>query len=179
MISNRLGEITQLVKQEFSGFSDSELNVRPAEDKWSIAQCLDHLIVSNETYIPAFESLINGIHRTTFWQRMNPLTGFAGKKGREILQSGKIKLKAPALFTPSKSADIKNIVERFTAHQLKMGSIFDQLEQKGLRDITISSPVTSVLTLKSGDAIEIIIEHEARHLRQAINVKQECIKKEQ
>ena len=175
MVSKRLDEITQAVKEEFSGLSDSELNIRPAADKWSIAQCLDHLIVSNETYFPAFESLINGNHRATFWQRINPLTNFAGKKGREILKSGKIKLKAPAIFAPAQNGDIKDIVRLFAAHQLKIGAIFDQLEQNGLLDITITSPVTSVLTVKSGDAIDIIIEHEARHLRQAINVKQECI----
>ena len=175
MISKQLDEITTAVQREFAGLDDTQLNGRPARDKWSIAQCLDHIVVSNETYYPAFESLINRKYRRSFWQIFNPFTNIAGKKGLELLKAGKTKLKAPRIFEPSKDVEIKNIVARFVAHQQKLGMLFDKLENAGVMDRVISSPVTSMLTLKVGDAINIIIEHELRHYKQALGVKESCI----
>ncbi len=175
MISKQLEKITSVVQREFSELDDEELNRKPARDKWSIAQCLDHLVVSNGSYFPAFESLLNGKYRRSFWQIFNPLTNVSGKKGLELLKSGKIKLKAPAIFAPSKEKEIRNSVEAFITHQEKLGVLFDKLEAAGVLDKVISSPVTSALTLKTGDAINIIIEHESRHLKQALAVKEICI----
>jgi len=46
MISEGLEEITQSVQKEFGMFDTQVLNMKPAEDKWSIAQVLDHLTVA-------------------------------------------------------------------------------------------------------------------------------------
>jgi DinB superfamily len=175
MISKQLDEITAAVQAEFSGLDDTQLNRRPAPDKWSIAQCLDHLVVSNETYFPAFESLINGKYRRSFWQVFNPFTNIAGSKGLELLKTGKTKLRAPKIFEPSKSDEIKNSVACFVAHQQRLGQLFDKLESSGVLQKVISSPLTSMLTLKTCDAINIIIEHESRHYKQALGVKESCI----
>ena len=50
MISKQLDEITAAVQAEFSGLDNTQLNRKPVADKWSIAQCLDHLVVSNDSY---------------------------------------------------------------------------------------------------------------------------------
>jgi hypothetical protein len=36
-----------------SGLDDEVLNRAPAPGAWSVAQCLDHLRVSSEVYVPA------------------------------------------------------------------------------------------------------------------------------
>jgi DinB family protein len=176
MVSEQLEQITQTVKREFGSLRVAEQNLKPADDKWSIAQCLDHLIVSNETYVPAFHALLNGSYRQTFWQTINPFTGFIGKKGLAFLKAGKTKLKAPAIFKPSERVSKDNVVDRFVVHQEKMKSLFDKMESGGFQDKIISSPVANVLTLKIGDVMNIIVEHELRHVKQALNVKAICIK---
>src|SRR2546425_3817482 len=35
------------------GLSPEQLNWKPTEDVWSIGQCLQHLYVANEVYLPA------------------------------------------------------------------------------------------------------------------------------
>lgn len=172
MISKQVEEVTAAVKREFGGLNENQLNQKPEPDKWSIAQCLDHLVVYNETFITEFEKLLSGKYKPTLWQRINPLTKFAGERGLDLLRAGKIKMKAPAIFAPSKDPMIRDIMTRFLDHQKRLGSIFDKLEQGGMHNKVISSPLTPALTLTAGDAMHIMAEHEDRHLKQAMNVKQ-------
>ena len=177
MISEQLDAITGRVNNEFGGLSTQLLNKQPAPDKWSIAQCLDHLIVSNQTYLPAFERLLTAGHKPTFWEKINPLTNFIGKKGPEFLKGKKIKLKSPKIFAPATGFVMGDIVSRFVDHQEQLKSLFARIEQAGHADSVISSPVSSLVNIKAGAAMEIIAAHEARHLDQATGVKRDIMNK--
>ena len=48
---SRLEQIKNTAQVELSALNSSQLNWKPADKKWSIAQCLDHLIVSNENIL--------------------------------------------------------------------------------------------------------------------------------
>ena len=82
------------VKTEFSKLSLQQLNWKPAPDKWSIGQCLDHLIVSNSSYFPVFERITNGTYQMTAWQKLSPFSSLFGKLIRNQTQENvKMKLK--------------------------------------------------------------------------------------
>jgi hypothetical protein len=38
-----------------AGLSDAQLNWRPAQNRWSIAECFEHLIVSADVFLPAID----------------------------------------------------------------------------------------------------------------------------
>jgi hypothetical protein len=176
MVSAGLEEIKQAVQRAFGSLSGDQLNIRPAPGKWSIAQCLDHLIVSNSTYIPAIERVLSGNNKPGWWQRINPFTGLIGRKGIDILRS-KIKLKAPAIFKPSEQAIPADIVTRFATHQEEMKQYFDRLEQEHRQEELITIPAIQALSLKIVDMMKIIVEHERRHLEQARRVQRDYVDK--
>ena len=37
------------------GFSDAQFNWQPAEDRWSIAQCIEHLNATARAYLPMLD----------------------------------------------------------------------------------------------------------------------------
>src|SRR5215216_2499488 len=92
----------KIVEQKFARLSPSQLNWKPDASKWSIGQCLDHLIVSNKTYFASFEKLIYHRYRLSFFQKLNPFKKLLGLMVKNSIgPEPKRKLTAPKIFQPS------------------------------------------------------------------------------
>ncbi len=166
-------EAKEKVKTEFSNLSLAQLNWKPAEESWSIGQCLDHLIVSDCLYFPAFKNISAGKYEMTFWENWSPLSGLFGKMLEHQVQEkiGK-KINTPQIFAPSQSDIDWGILERFYKH---LDSLLDYIADFIKTDIDkthITSPVSKVVTYSLRKAITILIQHEHRHINQAIRVKE-------
>lgn len=173
MTADALIRISNLAEKEFGSLSEAQLNAKPASDRWSIAQCLDHLIASNSKYVPMLKACLKAGHKKSIWEKYNPLTNYTGKQmiktlGPEVKQ----KYKAPQLFRPAGKTIEPGIVKRFILHQKELSEMFSILEQENFSSMVISSPVSGLITLKVHDVLSIIIVHEERHLNQALGVKQ-------
>ena len=48
------------VQDTFGNLSGKQINWKPRPDSWSVGQCLDHLINSNEAFDGEFQSLAKG-----------------------------------------------------------------------------------------------------------------------
>jgi hypothetical protein len=57
---DELGRVTGETRAAFGSLSRGQLNWEPAADGWSIAQCLEHLIVINSLYFPLLASMRDG-----------------------------------------------------------------------------------------------------------------------
>src|SRR5215203_2218265 len=66
-------------RETFGGLSGEQLNWKPSEKSWRVAQCLEHLILTKEQFYPEFDKLAAGSRKNTFWQNYSPLTGFFGR----------------------------------------------------------------------------------------------------
>ena len=171
--TQKLSEITATVENEFGTLNATQLNYKITSDSWSIAQCLDHLIISNERYFPVLESIISGKHKMTFWERNNPLTSYTGSQMIKTL--GPVltkKFQSPKLFLPSRSSIKSTIVNDFIEHQKKLCTLLKKLIEPEFKKVVITSPVAGLLTLKLSDALEIMVAHEERHLNQMRRVKE-------
>src|SRR6187549_957351 len=101
---DQISKISHEATEKFSGLSESQLNWKPEPAKWSIAQCLDHLIVSNKTYYPSFEKLISHSYRLSFLQKLNPFKKMLGPiMVRTMGKGSKRAFKAPKIFEPASS----------------------------------------------------------------------------
>jgi hypothetical protein len=47
-------------KNTFGQLTVSQLNWKPSADRWSVAQCFDHLLTTNKGYIPIIKSVLAG-----------------------------------------------------------------------------------------------------------------------
>ena len=170
--TQKLSEITASVESEFGLMNEVQLNWKRDPDSWSIAQCIDHIIVSNQKYFPVLESVVTGKHKMTFWERKNPLTHYTGKQMINTL--GPVvskKFQAPKLFLPSRSDLKPTIINDFIEHQKKLCTLLKKLIDPKFEKVVITSPVAALLTLKLTDVLQIIVAHEERHLQQMIRVK--------
>ena len=169
----RLDVISSKVEFEFSELNASQLNWKTSQNSWSIGQCLLHLVVSNEKYFPILDALNSGKFKASFWQKINPLSSYTGRKMAESLGAKIIKpFVAPKLFDPGKSAVRSVIIADFIKHQELLKSKISNLKNQDFQKTIVSSPVAPLITFPLKDCIEILIGHEERHLAQALLVKE-------
>ncbi|MGZ8544033.1 MAG: DinB family protein [Flavisolibacter sp.] len=167
----KLDALATQVQDSFGSLNTEQLNWKPQPGQWSIAQCLDHLIVSNNTYFPTFDKVLNEGYRLTLLQKMNPFKKSLGAMMIKSLGPGSSKkFTAPQIFTPSSSDVSGDIVSVFVSAQNKLKTYFQNLSEKDSNKILIASPVSSFITYSLADAMEIITVHEQRHVNQALKV---------
>ena len=170
---SELEKISEDAQKTFGGLSGEQLNWKPSAESWSVGQCLDHLIVTNEMEFPAIERVIKGEHQNPFWSKVPFLTNLWGSFVLKAVEpTNAKKTKNPKVFSPSASRIDANIVSRFVEHQQKMAELMTATKDLDLTKIVISSPVAVFVTYRLSDAYKIVVQHEWRHFRQAERVMQ-------
>ena len=82
----------------------------------------------------------------------------------------KKKMKAPKVLLPSVSIDT-GILERFHKHLDSFLNYVAGCDKVNVDKIIITSPAIKIVTYSLRDAITFLIQHEHRHINQAIRVK--------
>ena len=170
------GTIVDQTRSSFGNLSATQLNWKPSAERWSIAQCFDHLITAHNGYLPIIESVRTGTKKTTFWERLPVLPGLAGKLLIKSLDPASArKLKAPKRFAPAQSTISASVIEDFAAQQSRVIEGMKATSHLDLEKIVVTSPAVSAgfVTYSLLDAYRIIVVHELRHLQQAQRVAAE------
>jgi DinB superfamily len=157
-------------ESRFGHLTTEQLNWKPSESEWSVAQCLEHLVVSNAGYFPIAERIARGEHRPSLKERLPLLPRLFGSLVlRAVLPQTKQKLKARPNFQPSRSEIRPDILTKFQAQQQELIDHMNRTKDVDLKTI-ITSPVNSIVTYSLLDAYKIVVAHEQRHLNQAKRV---------
>jgi hypothetical protein len=170
---SELEKIAIEARKTFGDLSAEQLNWKSSPESWSVGQCFEHLIMTNNEMLAVVEKHVDGTHKKTLFERMPFLPKFFGGF---ILKSANpensAKRKNPAVFSPSKSDVSANVIEKFAENQQKVISIMRSSEKLDASKTIITSPVAKFITYSLADAYEIVVEHEKRHFRQAERVMQ-------
>lgn len=161
-------------RSSFGKLSAKQLNWKPSAERWSIAQCFEHLITSNKGYLPIIDDLRKGKKKSTIWERLPVLPGLAGKLLIKSLDPASTrKVKAPKKFQPAQSEISPAVIDDFVAVQNEVIEGMKSTSHLDLEKIVITSPVASFVAYSLMDAYRIIVVHEKRHFQQAQRVMAE------
>jgi hypothetical protein len=170
-LTSELESIAESTKQTFGSLNPTQLNWKPGVDRWSVAQCLHHLLTANASYIPLFDRIVGGDKKNTFWENMPILPAVFGKLLIKSLEpSSTRKLTAPKAILPSTTEIDSQIVDRFLSQQTELMEAFQSLEGLDLDRIKVTSPFLGLITYSLRSACTIIVVHEQRHVQQAERV---------
>lgn len=168
-------EKLNLIKAEalasFGSMNAVQLNWRADESSWGVGQCLDHIIRTNNSFVPDLKTVANGDRKNSFWENYSPFSGIFGNLLIGFQTKDK-KFKAPSKkVIPPIDID-EDIVTRFTDHIDKLTALISQCIDADLRKTKLTSPLMSLITYSLDDALTVIVEHSRRHMRQATRVAQ-------
>ena len=144
---------------------------KPAPERWSIAQCLDHLMVTGDQYYPRTRVAIDEARSRGLLSSAPYAPSFIGKRflgavGPVI----RFRIKARPIFDPA-PVPRPTVVDDFFMHR---GTLLELIRDADGVDLrrggTISSPLTRLLRFSIGECLEMLVVHEHRHLEQARRV---------
>jgi hypothetical protein len=158
--------------ETFGALTAEQLNWKPGEKSWSIAQCLDHLILTNQQFYPEFDKLSGGVRRNTFWQSYSPFTGFFGRFLIKAVTEDSKKAKAPSKSIVPPSDLPADIVDRFEKNIAEVSEKVAACAGADRAKVVVTSPFLAVMTYRLDDAYTVLVEHTKRHIRQAKRVMQ-------
>jgi len=168
---SRIDDVTEAYKDEFGMLDNRQLNRRPDDHTWSIAQIIDHVIRVNESYYPVFTSVRDGTYKRPLAGRSKLIVSFFGKLIlKSVNADRKKKMRAPKIWEPSIHPVDGNILEWFAKHQSGLKEMIENTRDLQGEGLIVSSPVNKNVVYSLETAFEIIVTHEERHLNQAREV---------
>ncbi len=168
-----IDEVTNEFKNKFGHLTDDKLNFKPHPKTWSIAQNINHLIVTNSSYFPIIDKIRSGNYKTGWLSQFNFINNFFGNL---ILGSVKAdrkrKMKTFPVWEPG-SSNLENILGKFENHQNDLKKLIIDSEDLLKKGQIVASPANNNITYKLEHAFDIMVNHELRHLEQAKEIKYE------
>jgi hypothetical protein len=161
----------------FSGLDSTILNTKPNANTWSIAQVIDHVIKSNETYYPLIKQVRDGNYKVPALGKIGFIHRFLGNlilNGVEPTR--KRKIKTFPIWQPSASNIDTGIIQRFQEHQKELVNFIESSKDLLEKDILISSPANKNIVYKLDKAFDILVAHERRHYNQALEILEQIKK---
>ncbi len=170
-ICSDLQRVVENATKTFVSLSPEQLNWKPSEKQWSIAQCFEHLIITNELYFPKIQAVIDGKHRNNVYSKVPFVTDLIAVAMKNSMNpKQRRKMGTFKMFEPSKSSVKETIIEDFAENQRRLIDMAEAVKHLDLRRIKIAEPVGDALNLRLDDAFEILAMHSKRHFDQAKRV---------
>jgi uncharacterized damage-inducible protein DinB len=159
------------VQQTFFILTPAQLNWKPSPTQWSIAKCLEHLLISDRSYFEVLEKIAMQDYQMSLLEKYSPLTSFWGKTLKDQLQEKvKRKMTAPSKLKPSQSNKSADFVQVYLNNlDLFLDHIWN-CRTVDLDKTIITSPTLKMVTYSLRDAFQFLIEHEHRHINQGIRL---------
>ena len=158
----------------FGSLNEQQLNWRRDGSRWSVAQCLDHLLNVNREMFRAIDTAMDPSQPRTLWQRLPVMPGFFGPLMiKSQAPQATRKFKAPAAGVPSSSEIDARIIERFVAHQHASAAHVRAFAARDVAGVVMVSPFASFVTYSVLDGCRLIVTHQRRHFEQARRVTAE------
>lgn len=166
-----INETTELVKTNFGDLNAEKLNWKSNAQTWSIAENLDHLIKTNESYYPIIKAIRSGNQHLPFLAKFSIITNFFGNLiAKSVSPDRKKKVKTFPVWEPAKGNISADIVAKFTKHQQELIAFINNAEDLLDKQTLISSPANKMIVYKLEKAFDILVSHEKRHFNQALEV---------
>lgn len=165
-------EVKRASETLFSSLSPEQLTWKPNRKSWSILECYDHLLVTNQLYLPKIKGAIekaeqspeNGVvpFKPSFFARL-----FI----RSLKPGSGFKIKTFKVFKPKNGATNLEIPSQFLSQQDELIALLKRADECDVNAVRFSSPVSKLIRFSLGEGLSVVVVHEQRHLLQAQNLQ--------
>ncbi len=167
----RGNQALEKARTHFAGLSVDVLNWKPSPKRWSVAECLHHLMVADACYFPDLEAIGRSTYRMSTWARVSPFSRLLGSAmKRQLRETVGRPMSAPGRFEPAASTHGADLPLAYEHHLQRFIGLVDTCRGADLDTTIIQSPPVPMVTYSLRDALVFLFEHEHRHLNQAIRV---------
>lgn len=167
-LSTATSDLAQEVDKLVAALTEEQLLWRPRRGEWGVADCLEHLVATGEVYHPRIRTqLLAAWHDPYMEDEPYEPTWFGRRFIREHGPNGR-PLKARGPLVPARAT--VDTPARFAARQIELLELISDAREVDLRRVRIKSPQSRWRPLPLGEALEMLVVHQRRHVAQARRV---------
>lgn len=151
--------------EAFRDMPITALTQRPHAEAWNVLECLEHLNLYGDHYLPAIEQQMNTSRGGSAAPTFQP--GLLGNYMTEsMLPKGKLnKMKTFASKNPLNQPLDKAVIDRFLAQQTHLLALLQRAYEVNLNTVRVKTTLP-LLWFSMGDTLRFVIAHQARHFEQ-------------
>jgi len=158
-------ETTAELEKQVAGLSEAQLQFKPAPDKWSISQCMEHIIRSERMI---FDMAKKGLDQDPQPERRKEIK-LTDDNLKNALTDRSHKYQAPKELQPEGIyKDVKTALADFTAARQPVLDYIKKADAEDLRNHVSDSPTGPI---DGYQALMFIAAHCARHTKQIAEIK--------
>lgn len=167
LIQILIEQTRQIINQveKLKSYDLNALTWKQNETSWCVLECLEHLNLYGDFYLPEMEAKIKSSKTQHEVQFKSGMLGSYFAKS--MLPKEKLnKMKTFKDKNPLNAALDKSVIDRFLAQQSKLIDLLSQSRSVSLNKVKINTSISSLIKLKLGDTFQFYINHIIRHMKQ-------------
>ncbi len=173
LILSLLAQTQQNINQveKLKTYDLQTLTWKQNETSWSILECLEHLNLYGDFYLP---QMGKKIENSTTEAEVEFKSGMLGNYFAKSMLP-KVKLNKMKTFkdkNPLHAKLDKTVIDKFISQQIKLLDLLNQSRKVSLNKVKIETSISSLIKLKLGDTFQFYINHIIRHLNQIDRIQQ-------
>jgi hypothetical protein len=156
--------------EKLKSVDSKSLAWKPDATSWSVLECLEHLNLYGDFYLPLIE---RKIETSTTKAELEFNSGMLGNYfAQSMLPKDKLnKMKSPKDKNPLNSNLDITVLDKFINQQIKLLELLNQSRNVSLNKVRIHISISSLIRLKLGDTFQFLINHNIRHLKQVERIQ--------
>ena len=167
-VETELSEATARAWQLVRSTDGRIFTVRPTPLDWSAAECIAHLSLSSEQFLPVLQKAIADARERGWTSKRKPGMDMIGRTLRWFLEPPiRKRVKTAARFVPRSARAKAEAFGEFATLQSKLVDAMHAAEGLDLRKIKVVSPFDRRVKFNLYSAFRILVAHQRRHLWQA------------
>jgi hypothetical protein len=144
-----------------------QLRKRREDGGWSALECIEHLNIYARMYLDSVEEAISASpddDNSTF------KSGLLGGYFARTMAPAGTKMKTFKSTDPQLVSFHHDVIDEFQKHLERWGILLEMARHKDLNKKRVAMVKLPLLRFKLGDMLHILINHQSRHLQQAMRV---------
>lgn len=167
-LEQELTEAGERAKRLVDATEPRHFTVRPQISSWSASECIAHLSLSTETFLPVLRDAIEEARKRGLTSGKDPSMDLLGRILRWLMEPPvRSRLKTPARFVPKSVRAKAESLNEFLSLQRQLIELLHSAHDISLSGMKIVSPFDKRARYNLYSAFRIIAAHQRRHLWQA------------
>jgi hypothetical protein len=153
---------------EYRSLNEQALNLKPDAESWSKLECLEHLNLYGDFYLPEMERSILHAKRPSWHVFKSGVIGNYFAKLMQPKENGIIKkMKSPADKNPAQSDLTVTTIDRFLKQMEHLLRLLEMAKRVDLTHTKTAISISKMIRLRLGDTMRFYVYHIERHVAQA------------
>ena len=171
-LTGQTEEFLRKAVSEWQMLPPEVLSAKPSPEKWSAAQCLEHLNIYGRHYLPEIEKAIGRAKKRSSRPAATFHSGWLGAYFTRLMLPGpdgavKTKMKAPKNAVPAPDPDPRIMLAEFIDQQEMLLKLLGEAGSVDLGRVRVPISIAPWIRLKLGDTFLFLTAHIGRHVLQA------------